>query len=297
MADVFMEQLVKNQAKKKFYGNNVLISKVSVRYKDSIEREYRRVLNDYIRLVKPIFNEYLQSIAEVYRNEVKGITVRHDDKHSLMSAIQSMLAKMSGALAEKMQAFDIQLKLSSIAEQSKKLSVKEWKNIVSRTLGVNILDDYYLGDFYRDAVSQWVSDNVDMVKSIPQDLLGEMKTIIEKSYLAGESFTKVTERLQKQYHLKRNDAKFLARDQTAKLNSKITRMQQETAGCSEYIWSTSGDSRVRDSHKKLNGKRFKWSEPPIVDEKTGRRAHPGEDYQCRCVAIPVFSYDNLNLPI
>ena len=69
------------------------------------------------------------------------------------------------------------------------------------------------------------------------------------------------------------------------------------AGVEEYIWSTSGDSRVRESHKKLNGKRFRWDDPPVVDEKTGRRCHPGEDYECRCVALAVFDFDTIDLPI
>ena len=63
----------------------------------------------------------------------------------------------------------------------------------------------------------------------------------------------------------------------------------------EYVWSTSQDSRVRDSHRRLNRKKFRWDDPPVVDPKTGRRCHPGEDYGCRCVALPVFNL-NITLP-
>lgn len=34
-----------------------------------------------------------------------------------------------------------------------------------------------------------------------------------------------------------------------------------------------------------------------MDERTGRRCHPGQDYQCRCFARPVFNQTTLNLPI
>lgn len=71
--------------------------------------------------------------------------------------------------------------------------------------------------------------------------------------------------------------------------------QQQDAGVQEYIWSDSGDSRVRSGHHRLNGKKFRWDDPPVVDERTGRRCHPGEDFQCRCVAIPVFDIDTLDL--
>ena len=67
------------------------------------------------------------------------------------------------------------------------------------------------------------------------------------------------------------------------------------AGIEEYIWSTTGDERVRDSHRELNGKKFRWDTPP--ENSDGRACHPGEDYQCRCIGRPVFKKSTLNLPI
>jgi SPP1 gp7 family putative phage head morphogenesis protein len=46
-----------------------------------------------------------------------------------------------------------------------------------------------------------------------------------------------------------------------------------------YIWRTRGDNKVRASHTANNGKLFAWDNPP----PTG---HPGEDYNCRCIAEP-----------
>jgi hypothetical protein len=46
-----------------------------------------------------------------------------------------------------------------------------------------------------------------------------------------------------------------------------------------YVWLTSGDEKVRPSHAANDGKIFYWSDPP----STG---HPGEDINCRCVAVP-----------
>lgn len=103
--------------------------------------------------------------------------------------------------------------------------------------------------------------------------------------------------IEKLYSINERHARLIARDQIAKLNSAITRKQQEDAGITEYVWYTAGDSRVRDSHAALHNKRFKWTNPPIVDSKTGRRCNPGEDFQCRCVALAVFDFDTLDLPI
>ena len=39
-------------------------------------------------------------------------------------------------------------------------------------------------------------------------------------------------------------------------------------------------------HKDLDGKIFEFANPPITNEK-GDRNNPGEDWQCRCEAIPI----------
>jgi hypothetical protein len=44
-----------------------------------------------------------------------------------------------------------------------------------------------------------------------------------------------------------------------------------------YIWRTAGDSKVRSSHARRNGRTFSWDNPP-------EGGHPGEAYNCRCTA-------------
>jgi SPP1 gp7 family putative phage head morphogenesis protein len=68
---------------------------------------------------------------------------------------------------------------------------------------------------------------------------------------------------------------------------QVTQARHQAAGVTEYVWRTSRDERVRQRHKELDGSRQKYSDPPVVDEATGRRAHPSDDFQCRCTADPV----------
>ena len=111
--------------------------------------------------------------------------------------------------------------------------------------------------------------------------------------------------IQKEYSLTLRKAQLLARDQVSSLNAQISKMQQQDAGCTKYRWSTSKDSRVRDCHRALEGKIFNWDDPPEMwyetksrgRVSTGRRCNPGEDYCCRCVAIPVFDFNTVDVPI
>lgn len=94
--------------------------------------------------------------------------------------------------------------------------------------------------------------------------------------------------IQRNYRTTAAKAKFLARQETSLLLSKFHEERYKDVGVRKYKWSTSHDSHVRHDHRRLNGKTFSWDDPPIVDIDTGRRANPGEDYNCRCVAIPIW---------
>ena len=55
--------------------------------------------------------------------------------------------------------------------------------------------------------------------------------------------------------------------------------EQREMGITHYVWRTQGDDKVRSSHAVNNGRIFAWDDPPAT-------GHPGEDYNCRCVAEP-----------
>ena len=64
------------------------------------------------------------------------------------------------------------------------------------------------------------------------------------------------------------------------------------AGVPKYKWGTvvgSPGHEVRHSHAILKGKIFRWDNPPVVNEK-GDRKNPGEDFGCRCFAIPIVEF-------
>jgi SPP1 gp7 family putative phage head morphogenesis protein len=81
-------------------------------------------------------------------------------------------------------------------------------------------------------------------------------------------------------------AELIARDQTLKTYAGVAEAQQKEAGVTQYVWSTSQDERVRENHQALEGQPFDWSNPPPAGNN-GEPLAPGEDYQCRCVAIAI----------
>lgn len=103
----------------------------------------------------------------------------------------------------------------------------------------------------------------------------------------GQRAANLVKMIQENYGSSLAKAKFLARQETSLLMSKMRQQRYQDIGARKYRWSTSRDERVRHDHKELQGKIFSWDSPPVVDHRTGRRAHPGEDFNCRCIAMPI----------
>jgi SPP1 gp7 family putative phage head morphogenesis protein len=90
-------------------------------------------------------------------------------------------------------------------------------------------------------------------------------------------------------------AKYAARNAIANASAEHTAQLWGTAGLDYYEWSASSDERVRATHKAVDGKICKIYDPTVYrvgsswEMRTSRMAHlnPGEDYNCRCVALPV----------
>lgn len=111
-----------------------------------------------------------------------------------------------------------------------------------------------------------------------------LREAVEK-YQTSETKESLIDIIQKEWQVTANKANFLARQETSLFFSKLSMNRAAVSGVRRYRWSTSHDERVRESHKKLNGTIHSVDDPPIVDDRTGRRGHPGEDFGCRCAAI------------
>lgn len=298
-----IKDVTRDAVKKKFRGKKYLAARSPMKYPQHLERDYMRITNAYMRLLNSTLAAYMPEIkgllSEWQTNTEGGARQDANNKsnwENFSRMLRQVLERAEADLRAKTNSFDLVKKLNDLENRAQKYSIREWKRIVRQTLGINIFDDYYKSKFFRQNTRQWVVENVDLIKTIEKNTLKRMYNIISGGQYAGRQTAEIAKQIQAAYDVSKGRARFIARDQMAKLNAKITQQQQADAGVTEYVWRTVGDGRVRESHKHLNGKQFKYSDPPVVDPKTGRRANPGEDYQCRCVALPVFDIEGLTLP-
>ena len=147
--------------------------------------------------------------------------------------------------------------------------------------------------FLGSQIAEWRRTNVGLISSMTDAMLEKIGQLLED--YDGTRVEDVATQLEDTFGLTRARAELVARDQVLKLNADMNQQAQTNAGVDKYTWSTSKDGSVRDdpkdrgdpNHAILEGTKHRWDDPPVTCERTGATNHPGQDYQCRCVAIPV----------
>lgn len=123
--------------------------------------------------------------------------------------------------------------------------------------------------------------NVQLIKSIRSQYLDKVQNAVMQAMVKGTLNKDLAAQIKDLGKTTEKRAMFIARDQSSKLNAALTQARHEEVGIKKYMWSTSGDERVRESHAEKDGQIFEYVNPPA---DTG---HPGHDFNCRCVQIPV----------
>jgi len=131
-----------------------------------------------------------------------------------------------------------------------------------------------------ERVNELTVSNIQLIKSIRTQYLDKVQNAVMQAMVQGALNKDLGEQLKKLGKDAESRAMLIARDQSSKLNAALTRARHEEVGIKKYMWSTSGDERVRASHAEKDGKIFEYTNPPA---DTG---NPGHDFNCRCVAIP-----------
>ena len=114
----------------------------------------------------------------------------------------------------------------------------------------------------------------------------EVEKIISDGIVNGKTKDEITKDILDKVDVNANRAKFWAEDQTAIFQSEQTRLRQNRAGITHYIWITSG-TRTRPSHAVHTGKTISWSVGVGNLARPGAR-HAGQDYKCHCVPDPIY---------
>jgi SPP1 gp7 family putative phage head morphogenesis protein len=145
-----------------------------------------------------------------------------------------------------------------------------------------------LTDAQKQVIARDWGENLDLyIKDWAEENITKLRAAIQDNVLTGGRAEGMEKQLMQSYGVSRRKAKFLARQETSLLMSKFQETRYQEAGITEYKWSGADDERERPDHRALNNKIFRFDNPPVTNKSTGARNNPGEDFGCRCIAIPI----------
>lgn len=151
-------------------------------------------------------------------------------------------------------------------------------------------------------IQKQVMENVLLIKTLPNDVAQKVVSDIAENALKGaraESTEKIIRDKTDQHA--RASARLIARTETAKTMSALTKARCEQLGLRWYIWRTALDgTRVRLSHRIMEGVLVNWNNPPapeeLVGEKSAGHYHAGNIWNCRCYSEPVLELEDIRFP-
>ena len=173
---------------------------------------------------------------------------------------------------------------------------KQFSTTVTKDLSVPIDKTPYM----EDALRKNYLENIDLsITELYSKSVQRLRAKVYKNVEEGFRATKLVPIIQGEKNISYRHALFIAKQETSLLVSKYREARYTHAGLKRYKWLTSEDARVRpnaearktghtsNNHRSLNLRIFSWDDPPVVDSTTGRKCNPGEDFGCRCVALPI----------
>lgn len=134
---------------------------------------------------------------------------------------------------------------------------------------------------------QLQADQVSLITSLPTKAAERVNKMAIEGVINGQRYDAIAKSLRETGEVTASRAELIARTETARAQANLSQARAEFVGATTYIWRTVGDSDVRHDHKILNGKTFRYDDPPVADLASGTRANPGCIWNCRCWAEPI----------
>ena len=242
----------------------------------SIERDINKIYNE---VYKKIFTSY--NLAQLRNNSRIPI------------AQKLMLLESSKKYDEFARMFS--LKLAEKGLRGAKGVWRKYYEAAKKAHYIALPQTY--NAFELQNLSKAVKHNFEMIKSIPRRMMEILQhkytsNLIEevaKGTIPRGSFAKL---LAKHGH---NQAKLIARTETAKLQTEITRTRATNLGSVAYIWRASKDKRTRPSHREMEGVVVFWRPDNQKPLRDNMRGDGGEFPNCRCDTEPIVDIDDIKI--
>lgn len=154
----------------------------------------------------------------------------------------------------------------------------------------NLRVKFQMTDQMKSIVQSVISENVNLITSIPAEFFTDIKSIVNIGVQNGRDQQFIYENIKTKYQITNRRAKLIARDQTNKATAALTRTRQRDIGIKKGIWQHSHAGEVpRKSHLEADGKEFDLDKGLYLDDIW---TLPAQQINCRCTWRPVIDVES-----
>lgn len=251
------------------------------RYPYALERYYARELKRMVATWKQIATDYTKRMLNPMVAGGSGILKTDDDddqdnSHDVAIVLALMFTSIKGSQSDTDITYTTTRVINGISQYSYQNVERQASKFGHKAVRANQTIDNY--------VAMKIKENAALIKSMKQKYMDDLEKNVYRAINDGGGIGAVAEQINRVSDMSTKHAAMIARDQTGKITGQLNAYRQQQSGAIGYIWSTMGDDRVRPTHAALEGVFFKYNDP----NGGADGLKPGEDYQCRCIADPVY---------
>lgn len=159
-----------------------------------------------------------------------------------------------------------------------------WRE-VSKQVGASLRAEL-AGSRHGLVMRERLEAQVPLIRSIPLEAGQRVRRLTEEGLLGGRRPESVAQEILRTSAVSKSRARLIARTETSRTAQELMRARAESAGSRGYVWRTSKDADVRDTHRKMEGVYVPWDDPPKTDPGLDPY-HAGCGPNCRCFSEPV----------
>jgi SPP1 gp7 family putative phage head morphogenesis protein len=246
-----------------------------------------RYHKDLEAVITQMIEETEREISKLFKSEAAENFFVED------ASIASQAKLITNALFEKFgKLFDLKSKpmAKKFAKQADRASSVAVHSSLKELSGGLSLGTRKLDPDTREILKATIEENVGLIKSIPQKYLGEVQGAVMRSITSKNGMNDLIPALQKYKGITYRRARFIAADQTRKANSALSNGRLQKLGIEEFEWVHTASPHPRHLHEKLDGKIFRFDDPPVIQKDPEIKGLPAQLPGCRCRALPVFKF-------
>jgi SPP1 gp7 family putative phage head morphogenesis protein len=246
----------------------------------------QRFEREYERAIKRLVSYILPKPGEVPVNNLLATVARNSQSYAVAEASQTLAHRM--------------------VTWANVRNARTWREAAARAQKSRKLHALLMQEMQGPVgsiFSRLVRENARLISSIPIEAADTLSRELTKAVQQGSRPETIAKMASNRFpHLLRSRVRLIARTESQKASAALTQARATYLNLPCYIWRTSEDARVRDSHRLMDGVICFYAQPPSPEAINGERSNlghyqAGECPNCRCTQIVVLALEDLKFPV